>query len=422
MTPTQYGKAFVRWWWLVVAGLVLGIVCGLTLLGSPGQRYVAVSNVLVSPYKDSTTNPNDAYTTSLLAQERVENYASIADNPTLVSQLASATSMTVEEVTNALSITVPTNTTVIVVRFTDSDRAAAVTGARDTAARIVTVVTNAERRDNAAPLLQAKITNPAMNATALSPVVTWRNPVLASVAGLLLGLGAAVVAGRLDRRLRLAETTAAESGAPVLGRFPRDARADDPDLPALAPVREVRAEVLLATTRAAGPQAVLLCTPRHDADGFAALSVALARSLTATGRSVALLEVAPGRPGLASVLRVDPAATGLVSVVDGATTLPRATQQVDGLDVLVAGEPVTDPADLQQSTAFAEVLDGLLAGHDLVVVTAAGLDSELVALGARCSSAVVVVDAGRTRRAELRETVTHLQRSGTRVVASLLLR
>lgn len=421
MTASQYGNALRHWWWLVAVGTALGALVGFLLVGTPAPRYAAYATVSVSSAQSSSGNPSDAYTATLLAQQRVLTYASIAENPSLVSELAGSTSMTVEEVTDALTITVPANTTVVAIRYIDTDPDRAASAAQSTAERVVGIVQVGERRIGLPPLLRPRIVAPAESATELAQTAPWRNPVVASLAGLLIGLAAAVAATRRDRRLRLPSSVADDVGAPVLGSLPR--RASEQDRGSTL-VRELRAEVLLQHGRTSGGIRVAVTAPA-DTRAVGRVALALATSLADADVRVLLVEAELEAGTLAEDLGIDPGSAGLASFLEG--TAPRGdvvrTSPGGDVDVVVGGSATTDPSDLLQSPALAGVLEDAASRYDVTVVAAppAGRGVEAAAVAAHCDLTVLVVTRGRTRRPDLRASVTHLRRAGADVTSTVLI-
>lgn len=200
-----------------------------------------------------------------------------------------------------------------------------------------------------------------------------RSTALGGLAGLILGLAAALLLERLDRRLRSGREIEAAFGAPVL--------ASVPPLPEGSPISPAQREPLrsLATAvrhldRERDLRSILLL-PCTAGAGASSLALALARSAAADGADVALVEAdlrsptlaarcdAERSPGLTELLRGD------VGLRQASRELPGGTEGWGELTLVPAGAGPASPAVLE-GPPLAEVLADLGAANDLVLVDA----------------------------------------------------
>ena len=229
---------------------------------------------------------------------------------------------------------------------------------------------------------------------------------VALVLGLAIGLFVAFVLERARPRMGSPREAGVIARAPVLGSLPRRRLAEH--LPsALGDVATARAIGGLRSTFTAQREVARLRTVAVlglDA-GTGATTVAslLARSLSAAGESVVLLDADLVAPTTAARHGVEPA-PGLTQVLAGESSLDAAVQEVDGLSI-VPTTPAANPAD-RLARGVDDVLKQLQSDWDLtLVVTAPVLDEDSAGVVARLADAVVLVVRRRAPVARMERAV-----------------
>jgi polysaccharide biosynthesis transport protein len=116
------------------------------------------------------------------------------------------------------------------------------------------------------------------------------------------------------------------------------------------------------------PRVIQITSPNR-ADGKTTLSANLSVSIAQSGKRVLLVDADFRRPRLHKVFAL-PAGTGLASVLAGTADLADAIQDsvVAGLSILPCGPRPSDPAELLSSPRLPEVLEGVRAHYDFVLV------------------------------------------------------
>ena len=250
---------------------------------------------------------------------------------------------------------------------------------------------------------------------------TLRNVMLAFLAGLLIGIVAALLVNRFDSSIRSTRRLRAITGVPNLAVIPRvplgDRRPDD--LAAMGDPNSVEAEAyrtlrtaveFLANESAA---TVILVTSPRPGEGKSSVAANLAVTAAQAGRNVVLIDGDLRKPQLhrSFGLRND---RGLSSVLTGDATLSRAVQRLDverNLVVLPAGPPPADPADLLLSDRLGKAIDALADAADLVVVDAPPVlpVTDATILAQRCDAVLLAATAGLSDRREWIETMERLE-------------
>lgn len=285
----------------------------------------------------------------------------------------------------------------------------------------------------------AELVQPAELPTSPSSPKPVRNGVIGAFLGLLLGIGLAFLAERLNRRLRTPDEAGEAMRLPVLGVVPesKEISGSESGTDPLPFEEEEAFRMIRASLRYFSVDeevTTLLVTSSAAKAGKSTLAWNLARVAARTAK-VALVEAdlrnpAIARrvstlqgPGLAEVLTNQASlaeATQTVGSVEGEPTLNGRTPR---LDVITAGTVPPNPADLLESQRMADVIGQLEQSHDFVVVDTApiGVVSDAFPLIGRVDGVIVVVrmfDTTRDSADELRQQLERLNASTLGVVAN----
>lgn len=252
---------------------------------------------------------------------------------------------------------------------------------------------------------------------------------VALVAGLVAGIGIALIRDQFDNRLRGEHELRDLTDAPSLGELSLDRRverrherlptADRKRTPLNEGLRALRTtlQVLLPASGA-----VIVFTSVEPGDGKTFVSANLALAWARTGKRVILVGGDLRRPNLGEYYGEAGDGPGLTELLQLAAHSGKALQQEQvegflhtstfhGLRVLPAGGEPHAPADLLATAGLGVVFDALRALSDIVVVDSppsmALVDASLLA--ARADGAVLVATIGRTNRDHLSKTVEALE-------------
>jgi polysaccharide biosynthesis transport protein len=255
---------------------------------------------------------------------------------------------------------------------------------------------------------------------------------LALCAGLIAGLGLALVRDQLDNRLRGEHEVEALTGVPSLGELSldRSAAREKTRLPAgnrertalNEGLRALRTtlQVLLPTTGA-----VLVITSVEPRDGKTFMSANLAVAWSRTGKRVVLVGGDLRRQGLGDYFGDAAEGLGLSELLTSAAktdTAPSAAaieahlvdSEFAGLRILPSGAEPFEPADLLAVEALGDIFAALREMSDIVVVDSppsmALTDASLLA--AHADGVVVLARVNRTDRGHLVETIETLRSNG----------
>ena len=259
---------------------------------------------------------------------------------------------------------------------------------------------------------------------------------VALVAGILAGLGVALVREQFDDRLRDEHEIETILGVPSLGSLALDRKrqSTDTSIPALTRrptaftegIRTVRTSIqVLAPAR----HTAIVVTSPEPGDGKTFVSTNLAASWARTGKSVILVGADLRRSRLSTYFGDAGEGPGLSELIQRAERgglrltavdvrgLLRATA-IEGLTVLPAGAVPNDPADLLATRSAGAILDLLRSEADVVVVDSppALAVADAAILSRHTDGVVVLASIGRTPRALLVDTVKALRANGAEIL------
>ncbi|HKK07364.1 MAG TPA: polysaccharide biosynthesis tyrosine autokinase [Gemmatimonadota bacterium] len=262
-----------------------------------------------------------------------------------------------------------------------------------------------------------------------------RNLALGGFLGLLLGVGLAFVREYTDRTLHADEDVEALVGAPVLARVPPVAEAarrragradgviaarDGRSLPAES-FRSLRTNVRY-TRGGEGAREILVTSPGAR-DGKSLTASNLAVTLAQQGTRTLLVDADLRKAVQHQAFGVDREPGLAECLVDGIPlrSAVRATD-VEGLDLLPAGAPPPNPAELLGSERMERLLGEIRQAYAAFVIDTppALVVTDASVLASRVQGTLVVVRAERTVREGAEAAVEQLRRVGAEVLGVVL--
>jgi succinoglycan biosynthesis transport protein ExoP len=253
----------------------------------------------------------------------------------------------------------------------------------------------------------------------------------ALIVGLGLGIGTAGIRDHLDDHLRGPGELEALANAPVLALIPsfRSARRDpttrlavvvSPDSVVAEAYRNLRTRLVHAAVSRGAKTLLVTSAAWEDKSTIAAN---LAASLAQAGHRT-ILVCADLRWGLAHEIFDLDDLGGLTSLLDRRTDLATALQttSIPGLEVLPAGPLPPDPSAVLQRPALRTVVGELRVQADFVIIDAPPVlaTPDVGPLGDLTEMILLVGDARRSTRAQVRAAVGEMRRAETNVVGWVL--
>jgi succinoglycan biosynthesis transport protein ExoP len=274
-----------------------------------------------------------------------------------------------------------------------------------------------------------------------------RNLSFAFMLGLTSGVGLAFLLEGLDSTVRTTEQAQMISGLPPLGIIPLGSRtaregANSKRLviassskEAVELITQVRPQSQMAESYRAlrtslllshlgAPPKIIMVTSALPQEGKTTTSINCAVVLAQKGVRVLLIDADLRRPSIHKTLGMGPR-SGLSNVLTGSATLESAITRssiLPNLDVLPAGTPPPNPAELLASTNMRDVLQELRGRYDHVVVDTPPTLSvtDAVVLSPRADAIVLVIRSGQTTKQALRRSRDILMQVNAKVSGVLL--
>ncbi|MEZ4503371.1 MAG: polysaccharide biosynthesis tyrosine autokinase [Dehalococcoidia bacterium] len=418
-----------RWWWALLLAAVGGAAVALAVSLLLPPRYEATATLLVAQRQDAEVlQLND-----LQASERLANTFSrlVVLDPVLEAAAEElGDGLDIDSLERAVAVTNPRNTQLLEVTASASTAARA----RDIANTVArTFIASNEQNLGSRP---GTVTIVEEARAPLEPV--WPratvNVVLGVLGGLLLGSGALATLEFFDDRVREVRDLTARTGLVALGQVERF-RAGP------APFDVVRASLGPGSTtaeayrgiRTALSYALRSDTPRHTVlftsagpgDGKSTTIANLAVAFGLAGRRVVVVDADFRRPAQALIFDADRGA-GLSELLQrgGSTEVQQAVAPTSHPNVwlLAAGAPASNPSELLGSARMEETLEALSASFDLVLVDTPPVlgPTDAAVLSELADAVVLVVRAGHTRSAAVRDAIDVVGQSRTPLVGAIL--
>ncbi|RDI55816.1 Wzz/FepE/Etk N-terminal domain-containing protein [Nocardia mexicana] len=375
----------IRRRWLILLGvLVLCSAVAYAYAQSQPVTYTASSTCYVS--MATGTSVNDSYQGGLAAQQRVRSYLDLAGSETVAQRVKDqlGLSMSTGELRGRITASSPPATMIIVISVRDGTADGARILADEVVSQFRLMVGQLETiQREAAPAARVAVVDKAQLPGAPSGPQTQRTLMLGVVAGMILGLLAAIARDRLDRRLRTSGDLAAAAPVPTLAII------DDGRPGAPGEFRRLR-------TRLGDDTASVLLTSLSDRSR-PEVAIGLARTFADTGDRVVLVDADTTGEGSSGRVPVQ-ATAGLSELLRHASPLDDAvTEWLEaGLSVLPIGVLDSRTPDLLASERFAEIMSKLRSEFDRIVVEGAPVATaaDALALSRRCDATIGVVQLG----------------------------
>ncbi|GAA4772937.1 polysaccharide biosynthesis tyrosine autokinase [Actinomycetospora chlora] len=376
MTLQSYLRAIRDRWLLVVATTVFGVGIAVAVFLIRPVEYTAETSLYVSA--QATGGTQEAFQAAQLSEQRVASYTELATSPRVTMETIRRLALPdrPEQLAQRLTATSALNSILINVSATDRSPSQA-SRIADTVGLVTSeAVYELERQGgpgSPAPV-SVRLVQPAPLPDSPSTPGLPVTVMLGLVAGLLLGLGAAVARHSLDTSISSREVLRNSSGLPNLGEIPYDVKAAAGEFGPGGLQFSARAEAArqlrtnLQFVDVDKPRRVLLVTSAVPGEGKTTLVIDLALALSAAGHKVLAIDADLRRPRLADALGLE-GSVGLTSVLAGRARLDGAVQTWQrSFDLLPSGPQPPNPSELLASRQMRQLLDEARARYDFVVV------------------------------------------------------
>ncbi|MET4099771.1 capsular exopolysaccharide synthesis family protein [Agrococcus sp. UYP10] len=433
--PVQWNLSHVwealRKFWAVVVGMTLvGGAAGFALSSATPPQFQSRASLYFALNEGTSgadLNQGSAYT-----QNQMLSFARLATSSRVLDLVIDDLDLqtTPRDLARSIAVTIPQDTVILDVIATSGqpERAAAVANSVAEQLAVVVLEVGADSVEGAATI-SASVIDDAVAPTVQTVPNKTRDALLAAAIGFLLGVLTAFVATVADTRVRNEAAVARVTDLPVLGVVTRATRgvgaglivAREPHDPVSEDMRRIQSA--LAFTTLDGTSRRLLITSSSPGEGKSTFSTNLAVTLADSGDRTLVIDADLRRPRVDELFGLD-GSVGLTTALMGGIELSRAIVgwREHGPDVLTSGALPPNPATVVTSEAFRSVLDDAADRYDVVIIDSPPVltvaDSNLIAPLA--DGVVIVVDASKTRRPQLANTIRSLESAGGRILGIVL--
>jgi capsular exopolysaccharide synthesis family protein len=381
----DYLRAIRGHWWMLAAAVALAeAVAALVTYYTPPQYATSMTFFIGTPNRGVI----DAYQGTLLSQQRVKSYATVLSGDRLAAVVAqqSGIGLSPGEIQGRITAEPVPDTVLLRATVTDGSKTRAKRIADVVATEFTTMVESLETPPAATdagggasgaagnPTVKVEIiAGPQLNLTPVSPRPA-RNLGLATVLGLLLGAGMAVLREMTDKAVKSTEQLQELTGAPVLAAIPFDPAASKSLLVSGVASRSPRAEALrklrtnLQFVDVDRPVRLMVVTSAIASEGKSSTALNLAVVFAEAGQRVLVIDADLRRPKVAEYLGIE-GAVGLTDVLAGRVQPEDAVQPWGrGMWVLPSGFRPPNPSELLASHQMGDLLRRMRERYDMVII------------------------------------------------------
>lgn len=429
MTLQHFLKLMRTRWVTVCTAVVIAVAVAIAITWLTTPLYKASTRLFVSTSAGNSLS--DVYQGNRLSQERVVSYAQLLMGETLAQRTIDklGLDMRAESLQENVKATVKPDTVLIDVDVQDESPVRARDIANALSDEFVVMIRELETpASGAAP--DARVVVEQRASVPEVPVTPnkARNILLGLAAGVVLGIGVAILRDLLDNTVKSREVLEELTDVGVVGgvQLDKERRKTPPiffgrDNSAIAEsFRKLRTN--LSFLAVDNPPRVIVVTSSIPNEGKTTTAINIALALAETGNNVVLVDGDMRRPTVHKYLDlVGP--VGFSTVLSGAVPLDDAVQhtQFDGLTVLAAGATPPNPSELLASQAASKVLAELRSHFDYVVIDSSPLlaVTDAAILAANADGALIMVRYGQTKREQLAQAVESLQSVGATLLGAV---
>jgi receptor protein-tyrosine kinase len=416
-------------WWLLVVALLAGGGAALGTSSVQTPLYSSTTQLFVSTSDIKSTT--DVYQGSQFSEQRVTSYVRLLTGAGLARRVIHRLDLplTAEELHSEIRASAAPDTVLIDVTVTDPSAARAQGIANALVDEFADLVADLETPAGGGPSpVKVSVTEAADLPTAPSSPRTLLNTVGGALAGLLVGSALAVGRVRLDRSVKNSDEAADLAGVPVIGAVLRDQGLEERHTidrqrfsRTAEDYRQLRTNLQFLSVDE--PPKVIMVSSAVPAEGKTTVVVNLALALVEAGQRVTIVEADLRRPKVIRYLGLV-GGVGLTNVLAGNASFDEVTQAHDdgGLFVIGAGPTPPNPGELLSSSHMSALLDKLRGLNDYVLVDAPPLlpVADASGLAVLVDGVLLSVRYGRTRKEQLRQAATLLERVSARTLGLIL--
>ncbi|MEJ2887930.1 polysaccharide biosynthesis tyrosine autokinase [Actinomycetospora aeridis] len=426
MNGREYLAILAKRWATIVLCLSVCLIAAAGIGLLTPTRYAAQTQVFVSTQVDGANLNQQLFQGGSFTSDRVKSYTELVASPRVTGPVINQLALPVSPSELAGRVTAEATQGTVLINIQVTDRAA------DQAARIADAV--AERLSQVIQELESPpgAPVPPVRAAIVTPAIPPESPVLPNwpltlalglLAGIVIGVGAAVLRDTMDTSLETEQDLERVSGATNLGKIVFEQAAEGP-----ISERDSRSEAFrqlrtnLQFSSIDSSSRLFVVTSAVPAEGKSTVTGSLGVALAQIGLRVTIVDADLRHPSLAEYFGLTND-VGLTTVAIGRTTLDVALQGVrPNLWLLSSGPRPPDPSEFLATGRVSAVLEDLASRSDVVLVDTAPVIpvADTRVLAPQCDGVLLVVHAGSTDSHQVKEAVDSLRKVQATVLGTVL--
>lgn len=430
MDLRDYLRLLRRHWILVVASALAGLLIGGTMSVLTKPTYTADTQLFVAIQNSGSVQ--ELQQGNIFSQARVQSYVKTVESPVVLQPVIDSLglAMSADQLAQRVEATTDLNTVLIAISVADNSPVQAAAIAQAVADSLVEAVDMLEKpKTGGTSPVGLSVIKPATAPPTPSAPNTHLNLLIGLLAGLGLGLLAAVLKTKLDNRIRGEEDLRQVTTAPLLGgiSFDQDAvrkpllTQTAPQSPRAESFRQIRTNLQFANV--SGQAKSVLVTSSLPGEGKSTTATNLAIAMAQAGQSVCLIDADLRRPMVNEYLGLERNA-GLTTALVGAADVNALLQPWgdDHLFVLASGQIPPNPSELLGSNEMQQLVQRLELAFDAVILDAPPLlpVTDATVLSQHVGGVVVVVGSQKLRYPDLEKSLNALQMVGSNILGVIL--
>ena len=422
MQLTDFVAVMRTRWKIIVACVVLAVLAATAYTMLTPPVYTAQARVYLSAENSAKSSQQGVF---VLTSDDLDTYVSILDTQAVLDPLRKELGMDPGHPID-VSATVPGNTSIlnITARASDAKEAAAVAnevgpqlGA--VAGKFSTLLASSGQKVVSTPIQPASVPS---SPTSPDPV---KNLGLALLAGLVLGIGLALLRHALDTKVRSEADIKSLSEAPLLAGLPLESTTPgqgllsvetDPHGRHAEAIRRLRTNLMFVDVTTGKHSFVV--TSAMPGEGKTVTSVNLGLAMADSGTKTLLIDADLRNPSVAKTMGIE-GGVGLTTVLLGDAEPGDVIQQwgTTDLHVLPAGQVPPNPRELLGSEPMQTPRATLLRDYDFVLIDSPPVVPviDAVILERLTGGLLMIVGIDRTKKKDLASAMKQLTTVGAHV-------
>ncbi|MBL0887534.1 polysaccharide biosynthesis tyrosine autokinase [Myceligenerans indicum] len=431
MGLAEYLGVLRKYWMTIAATVVVVVVLAVMVTVLAAPRYQASSQVFVS-VRGGDDSVSALVAGRAFSAEQVTSYTELVTSPRVLEPVIDELGLadTPASLASRVSADRPKGTVLIDISVEDESPTVAAGVANGVADSLATVVAELETEEGSStsPVEVSTIRDATVPGVPASPRPVL-NIALGLLAGLVLGVGIAVLRDVLDTRVRTPDDVETIAGASVIGVIPFDAETPRKPLIVSDSPLNGRAEAFrrlrtnLQFLEVGTGSRCFVVVSALPGEGKSTTSINLAITLADAGSRVAVVDGDLRRPSISRYLGME-GSVGLTTVLIGKVDLAEAMQPWgnENLHVLPSGQIPPNPSELLGSVQMVRTIERLTKEYDVVLIDSAPLlpVTDGAILAKMTGGAILVVGAGVAHTTQVQEAARALATVDADLVGTVL--